>query len=112
VALHVGSLIKRGHLRKREHSARSLEVVHEAGESDGEYGHHERWLVGRVENLLKKSAEAVADGAGAMSGGQLADESRLLIDALRLLGMGDQADQLQSKMLESYGLVLAAEEAV
>src|ERR1700689_5936065 len=27
VALHVNSLIKRGHLRKRDHSARSLEVV-------------------------------------------------------------------------------------
>src|SRR4051812_7921483 len=27
VALHVGNLIKRGHLRKRDHSARSLEVV-------------------------------------------------------------------------------------
>ena len=27
VALHVGNLIKRGHLRKRDHSARSIEVV-------------------------------------------------------------------------------------
>jgi repressor LexA len=27
VALHVNSLIKRGHLQKRDHSARSLEVV-------------------------------------------------------------------------------------
>src|ERR1700761_362076 len=27
VALHVNSLITRGHLRKRDHSARSLEVV-------------------------------------------------------------------------------------
>jgi repressor LexA len=27
VALHVNNLIKRGHLRKRDHSARSLEVV-------------------------------------------------------------------------------------
>src|ERR1700749_1270636 len=27
VALHVGNLISRGHLRKRDHSARSLEVV-------------------------------------------------------------------------------------
>ena len=28
VALHINSLIKRGHLKKRDHSARSLEVVH------------------------------------------------------------------------------------
>src|SRR5665213_4239833 len=27
VALHVNNLIKRGHVRKRDHSARSLEVV-------------------------------------------------------------------------------------
>lgn len=27
IALHVNSLIKRGHLRKRDHSARSLELV-------------------------------------------------------------------------------------
>src|SRR4051794_13349601 len=27
VALHVNNLVKRGHLRKRDHSARSLEVV-------------------------------------------------------------------------------------
>ena len=27
VALHINNLLKRGHLRKRDHSARSLEVV-------------------------------------------------------------------------------------
>src|SRR6202035_5201406 len=31
VALHVNSLIKRGHLRKRDRSARSLEVVEPQG---------------------------------------------------------------------------------
>lgn len=28
IALHVGNLIKRGHLSKRENSSRSLEVLH------------------------------------------------------------------------------------
>ncbi len=31
VALHVNNLIKRGHLRKRDHSARSLELVQTFG---------------------------------------------------------------------------------
>src|SRR3954462_9146481 len=35
VALHVGNLIKRGHLRKRDHSARSLEVVHPSEQPAG-----------------------------------------------------------------------------
>src|ERR1700709_309610 len=48
VALHIGNLIKRGHLRKRDHSARSLEVVRGKADSvgagqDGE-GDHEQWL--------------------------------------------------------------------
>ena len=31
VALHINNLIARGHLDKRDHSARSLEVVHKTG---------------------------------------------------------------------------------
>ena len=67
VALHVGNLIKRGHLVKRDHSARSLEVVHPSGAAaaplltnevkDAE----EKWLVGKVEKLFADiEAEALA----------------------------------------------------
>src|SRR3954464_9041109 len=61
VALHVNNLIKRGHLRKRDHSARSLEVV-AAGEkkkitsnqvSPGE----EKWLVEKVEHAFSQLEE-------------------------------------------------------
>src|SRR5213082_827582 len=53
VALHVGNLIKRGHLRKRDHSARSLEVVTPSEEpkiptntiKPGE----EKWLIEKIE---------------------------------------------------------------
>src|ERR1700733_7282296 len=54
VSLHVNNLIKRGHLRKRDHSARSLEVVAVAADTTkittnqvapGE----EKWLVEKVE---------------------------------------------------------------
>src|SRR5580698_1914928 len=64
VALHVGNLIKRGHLRKRDHSARSLEVV-KAGQgpvevplkTNGVKVGEEKWLVAKVEQFLK-DAEA------------------------------------------------------
>src|ERR1700729_392167 len=54
VALHVNNLIKRGHLRKRDHSARSLEVVEaaEAGKvtSNQIAPGEEKWLVEKVEH--------------------------------------------------------------
>ena len=53
VALHVNNLIKRGHLQKRERSARSLEVVSEEGEKQLLTNQikvtEEKWLVDIVE---------------------------------------------------------------
>src|SRR5580700_11267768 len=54
VALHVNNLIKRGHLHKRDHSARSLEVV-AAGDqpkitSNQVTPSQEKWLVEKVEH--------------------------------------------------------------
>src|SRR5689334_8330820 len=54
VALHVNNLIRRGHLKKRDHSARSLEVVAPSEQpkvvtnvvAPGE----EKWLVEKVEH--------------------------------------------------------------
>lgn len=63
VALHINNLIKRGHLRKRDHSARSLEVVKAKvadAQADGDQGVAEasegQWLVQRVD-LFFQSAE-------------------------------------------------------
>jgi SOS-response transcriptional repressor LexA len=57
VALHVNNLIKRGHLRKRDHSARSLEVVGSdamrVGALNAISESEEKWLVERVDNMLK-----------------------------------------------------------
>jgi len=59
VSLHVGNLIKRGHLRKRDHSARSLEVVtHSQGtteptlKTNGVKAGEEKWLVAKVEQFF------------------------------------------------------------
>jgi repressor LexA len=86
VALHVNSLIKRGHLRKRDHSARSLEVVEpgEAGKittnqvAPGE----EKWLVEKVEHAFSQLETL---------GGELKEASLdhlyVLVGALRVLGL-------------------------
>src|ERR1044072_2143242 len=59
VALHVGNLISRGHLRKRDHSARSLEVVNPTGVSseaalkvNAIKAGEEKWLIEKVEQLF------------------------------------------------------------
>src|SRR3954462_13764569 len=56
VSLHVNSLIRRGHLRKRDRSARSLEVVATTEQSQtpatvstGD----EQWFVEKVEHFFK-----------------------------------------------------------
>ena len=58
VALHVNNLIKRGHLRKRDHSARSLEVVGSDAQRTGALNAieetQEKWLVERVDAMLKE----------------------------------------------------------
>lgn len=65
VALHINNLIKRGHLRKRDHSARSLEVVSLSEEpktasSSVVQPHEEKWLVEKVERFFAE-AEALGE---------------------------------------------------
>jgi SOS-response transcriptional repressor LexA len=91
VALHVNNLIKRGHLRKRDHSARSLEVVKTADTtkitSNQIKPGEEKWLVEKVEHAFQQ-AESL--------GGELVDTSidhlYVLIGALKVLGL-DGASQ-------------------
>src|SRR2546421_7990520 len=64
VALHVNNLIKRGHLHKRDHSARSLEVVKASPSSDSKVvpkqlkTSEEKWLVEKVELFFKEVENA------------------------------------------------------
>jgi SOS-response transcriptional repressor LexA len=91
VALHIGNLIKRGHLQKREHSARSLEVVRnpesapiELSEDDGQ---HERWLMQKVEEYLAKYDKQTTSEADQT-------DRELLGRALSLLGFDTPASRL------------------
>jgi len=90
VALHVNNLIRRGHLRKRDHSARSLEVV--AGgpaaamvTADVRPG-EEKWLVEKIERFfgdLEKEGAEIAEGG--------LDHLYVLVGALKVLGLDGAA---------------------
>lgn len=97
VALHVNNLIKRGHLRKRDRSARSLEVVDSEDQkkivSNQIAPAEEKWLVEKVEHAFKQ-IETV--------GGEIAesgiDHLYVLIGALKVLGLEGAAQSFMPRL--------------
>ncbi|MFO0782024.1 MAG: hypothetical protein U0524_04035 [Candidatus Saccharimonadales bacterium] len=99
VALHVNNLIKRGHLRKRENSARSLEVVAVSEEptkiktnqvAPGE----EKWLVEKIEYAFQQ-----AENSGEVSEIDV-DHLYVLLAALRVLGLEGAAQSFMPRLAE------------
>lgn len=87
VALHVNSLIKRGHLIKRDHSARSIELVKQSDtpiKTNEIKPAEEKWLVEKVEHYFSQAEQS------ALSQKQL-DELYVLIGALKVLGLDGAA---------------------
>jgi len=90
VSLHVNNLIKRGHLKKRDHSARSLVVIKANLKSSRLNSNQirpeeEKWLVEKVEYFFKKLEEnSTIDNT-------LIDELYVLIGALKVLGLNGAA---------------------
>ena len=110
VALHVNNLIQRGHLRKRDHSARSLEVVRSTeAPTTAVSNQHEAWLVGLVESYIVHQADQPDQPGHSV---QRVANSGLLIEALRLLGMPEHADNLLAKLLASQEISASAEKTV
>ena len=98
VALHVNSLIKRGHLRKRDHSARSLEVVDNPEpaklKSNEVKPGDEKWLVEKVEYYFEQ-----LESAGMHAEHKL-DELYVLIGALKVLGLDGAAQSFIPRLTE------------
>jgi hypothetical protein len=98
VSLHVNSLIKRGHLQKRDRSARSLEVVKPHLKTDDQIvtkqlkSREEKWLVDKVE-LFFKDAEKLPG----LAEKQL-DHLYVLIGALKVLGLDGAATAYGSRL--------------
>jgi len=88
VSLHVNNLIRRGHLRKRDRSARSLEVVSPSSQKTETKitpkqlkANEEKWLIEKVEIFFKQ----VEDAPAALE--RELDQLYVLIGALKVLGL-------------------------
>jgi len=96
VALHVRNLIARGHLRKRDHSARSLEVVNMSEQtkitSNEVMPAQEKWLVEKVEHFVREAEAAPALEPQAL------DEIQILLGALRVLGLEAAAQSFAERV--------------
>lgn len=97
VAVHVDGLIKRGLLYKKDHSARSLEVVREqiddAPKKSEEAAAHHAWLADVVASKLANHEES-EDKTGR-------DDVAMLIESLRILGLKKEHATLRERF-DSY----------
>lgn len=98
VALHINNLIKRGHLRKRDHSARSLEVTAPTDAptipSNAIKPGEEKWLVEKVEHLF-----ADVESLGELSQ-ETVDQLYVMLGALRVLGLEGAAQSFIPRLTE------------
>jgi repressor LexA len=91
VALHINNLIKRGHLQKRDYSARSLEVVKPQVPAEVKVApkklkpSEEKWLIEKVELFFKE-----AENAPRLIEREI-DQLYVLIGALKVLGLDGAA---------------------
>lgn len=90
VALHVGNLIKRGHIIKRDKSARSLEVVDGVKEQSTATSNHKHELVKEIEARFKKLEKTVQQ--------TVLDEVYVLTGALKILGHRELAAEYTTKI--------------
>lgn len=97
VALHVNNLMKRGHLKKRDHSARSLELV-DANSSAKVSSNYvapgeEKWLVEKVEHAFSE-IEKMGDDLKSIS----IDHLYVLVGALKVLELNGAAQSFMSRL--------------
>jgi len=98
VALHVNSLIKRGHLRKRDRSARSLELVKPGTPAEAKVvtkqlkASEEKWLVEKIELFFKQAETASKVAEHEM------DQLYVLCGALKVLGLDGAAQAFITRL--------------
>lgn len=94
VAVHINNLISRGHLRKRDHSARSLELTDSAGRSENTKNKdamHEAWLSVKVDALFDRMENNESE--------DMDDEVlQSIVTTFDVLGLEAAADQLAKRL--------------
>lgn len=96
VSLHVNNLIKRGHLRKREHEARSLEVV-DAPEpatltTNQIKAADEKWLVDKIDHYFNQVEQGSNPAQGDI------DALYVLVGTLKVLGLEGAAQSFMPRL--------------
>lgn len=101
VSLHVNNLIQRGHLAKRDRSARSLEVVRAGGAAAAApvtpkqlNASEEKWLVQKVETFFKD-----AEKSSGLSEAEI-DKLYVLVGALKVLGIEGAAQSFIPRLTD------------
>ena len=97
VSLHINSLISRGHLRKRERSARSLEVVEAETKPVSMLTNEitpteEKWLVDKVEYAFRQVEQS------SIFSTQDVDNLYVLVGALKVLGLEGASLSFQPRL--------------
>jgi repressor LexA len=94
VATHVNGLIARGYLRKKDNSARSLEVMSPGAilTTHTQPGGHEEWL----HDLVIKQLEHLKQEEGSVG----VQDSEVLLEAMSLLGFEHEAERLRARFLD------------
>lgn len=98
VAIHLNGLIAKGYVRKRDNSARSLEVIRTSfTPTDAPVGaptpSQEKWLLAAITTRFEQLDQA-ADG-------KILDEVYVLVGALKILGL-DEAHVAMKARLKTY----------
>jgi hypothetical protein len=100
VSLHINNLIRRGHLVKRDHSARSLEVIKVEIQPETKIvtkqlkASEEKWLVEKIELFFKELEDVPS-----IAEKQL-DPLYVLIGALKVLGLDGAANSFMPRLSE------------
>lgn len=98
VALHVNNLIKRGHLKKRDHSARSLEVVErkepEKIATNEIKAGEEKWLVEKIDYFFSRLEQESSLHQSNV------DELYVLVGSLKVLGLDGAAQSFMPRLSE------------
>ena len=94
VAIHIDGLITKGYLRKRDHSARSLEVVSTNVSANPKQAAvspaKEKWLVEAVNSRFAAYAQHPTQ--------QTTDELYVLIGTLKILGLDGAHEAMKAKL--------------